>query len=391
MSALSSSVLDENDLAELVTWRHHLHRMPDLSGEEVATAAEVTRFMAETSPDEIVAGLGGTGVAVIYRGRLPGPTVMFRAELDGLPIEERGTTEHRSTVAGKGHMCGHDGHMTILAALGRTFGRQRPACGRAILLFQPAEETGAGAEAVLADPRFLALKPDYSLSLHNMPGLPLGHAWLKDGPANCASRGMRITLSGRTAHAASPETGLSPVRAVSTLLQALTALGSGTLEDGDLRRVTITHATVGEPAFGIAPGEAEIWATLRSSTDDAMAALVEQAETLVRNAAEQDGLGVGIDYSDIFGHCLNDPEAAAILRRAMDAENIPHQAGQPLRASEDFGRFATVSKSAMLFLGAGEAHPALHDPRYDFPDPLIETGARIFLAAARELLGAPHR
>lgn len=343
--------------------------------------------MRETGPDEIVTGLGGTGLAVVYDSGKPGPTVMFRAELDALPIEERGEPSYRSKVAGKGHMCGHDGHMAILAATGRSFGAKRPQRGRAILLFQPAEETGAGAKAVLADPAFAALRPDYSLSLHNMPGLPLGHVWLKDGPANCASRGMRITLSGCTAHAASPETGLSPVNAVAALLPALGGLAAGTLEDGDLRRVTITHVRIGEAAFGIAPGAAEIWATLRTSTDDDMAALVETAEALVGTAAAADGLAVTIDYSDIFGHCINDPQAAAILRRALETEGIPHAPGQPFRASEDFGRFATVSKSAMLFLGAGKDHPALHDPRYDFPDALIGIGAGIFLAAATELLG----
>jgi amidohydrolase len=361
--------------------------MPDVSGEEVATAAEVVRFMADTRPDSIFTGLGGTGVAMVYDGGAPGPTVMFRAELDALPIAERGEPPHRSRIHGKGHMCGHDGHMAILAALGRTFGRNRPANGRAILLFQPAEETGAGAAAVLADPDFAPLTPDYSLSLHNMPGLPINHVWLKDGPANCASRGMKISLAGRTAHAASPETGLSPVNAVAALLSDLTALCSGTLETETLRRVTITHATIGEPAFGIAPGDAEIWATLRTSTDAAMAALVESAEALAQAAADADGLAVSIAYSDVFGHCVNHPEAVAILRHAMEVEGITHEPGQPFRASEDFGRFATVSKSAMLFLGAGEAHAALHDPRYDFPDALIETGARIFLAAAAELMG----
>lgn len=122
-----------------------------------------------------------------------------------------------------------------------------------------------------------------------------------------------------------------------------------------------------------------------------MASLVESAEALVEAAATVDGLAVSIDYSDVFGHCINDPQAAAILRRAIERQGLSHAPGQPFRASEDFGRFATVSKSAMLFLGAGEDHPALHDPRYDFPDALISIGAGIFLAAATELLGHQPR
>lgn len=379
--------LSNQDIIELTAWRRHLHTMPEVSGEEVETAKEVVRFLSDTRPDAIVEGLGGTGVAVVYDSGRAGPTVMIRAELDGLPIEELGEPDHRSKIPGKGHMCGHDGHMATLAAVGRTFGRERPKNGRAILLFQPAEENGAGAAAVIADGKFEALTPDYSLSLHNMPGIRFGHAWLKDGPANCASRGLKIILTGRTAHAASPETGVSPVGAVAKLMPALNALATGTVENGDLVRCTVTHAVIGEPAVGISPAHGEIWATLRTSTDDQMAALVEKAEAMARQAAEADGLSLQLDYQEVFGHCINDPDAADVLRAAMDVEGVPHEPGEAFRASEDFGRFATVSRSAMLFLGAGIDHPAPHDPRYDFPDDLIPIGARIFVRATRHILG----
>jgi metal-dependent amidase/aminoacylase/carboxypeptidase family protein len=131
--------LTNHDIIEVTALRRRLHAMPEVSGEEVETAKEVVRFLKETGPDDIVEGLGGTGVAVIYDSGVAGPTVMIRAELDALPIEELGTPEHRSTILGKGHMCGHDGHTATLAAVGRALGRERPASGRAILLFQPAE------------------------------------------------------------------------------------------------------------------------------------------------------------------------------------------------------------------------------------------------------------
>jgi len=379
--------LTNQDVIELAAWRQRLHAMPEVSGEEIATAAEVQRFLGETKPDGIVTGLGGTGVAVIYDSGAPGPTVMFRAELDALPIEEVGQPDHRSKIPGKGHMCGHDGHMAMLAALGRQFGRQRPKRGRAILLFQPAEETGAGAAAVITDEKFQALKPDYSFSLHNMPGLPLGHAWLKDGIANCASRGLKITLSGRTAHASMPETGISPVSAVAKLMPALTGLSKGGIATEDLVLATVTHASIGEPAFGIAPGHAEVWVTLRTMTDGEMDGLIASAETLVREASAEGRLGYALEYHDIFVHSENDPEAAALLRAAMDTEGVSHEPGETMRGSEDFGRFATVSKSAMFFLGAGEDMPNLHNPNYDFPDDLIPIGMRIFTRVARDILG----
>ncbi len=372
--------LTERDLIELVAFRHDLHRHPELSGEERETAARVQAHLAALKPDRVITGLGGHGVAAVFSGVETGPTLLFRCELDALPIPEISDAPHRSDIPGKGHLCGHDGHMAILAALGRGLARRRPVHGRVVLMFQPAEETGAGAAAVLADPAFADIRPDLSFSLHNLPGLPLGHVALAAGPVNCASRGLRISLDGKTAHASMPETGISPMQAVSRLMPQLTELGRGTFPSADFAMVTLTHAVLGEPAFGIAPGRAEVWATLRTLTDAGMADLCARAESLISETAAQERLALSYHYEDIFHHCENAPEAVAHLRQALIDEGIDHdEAGLPMRASEDFGRFAACGPSAMLFLGSGETHPALHNPDYDFPDVLIERGARIFL------------
>lgn len=379
--------LTNSDMVELIELRHGLHRAPEISGEERETAQMIVGFLAPSAPDRVVTGLGGHGVAAIYEGGEPGPTVMVRAELDALPIEELSGVPHSSQVPGKGHLCGHDGHMTILAALSRGLGRQRPQRGRAILMFQPAEETGAGAAAVIADPKFKEVAPDFSFSLHNKPGLPLGHVALSEGPANCASRGLKIVLGGRTSHAATPEHAISPMRALARLLPELTALGPGGALDANYRLVTVTHASMGEPAFGITPGRAEIWATLRTLNDGLMGSLCAEAEALVRETAKTDGLSAALNYHDVFHHCENDPEAVAQLRRALDDEKIGHGETAPQRGSEDFGLFGRGSKSAMFLLGSGETTPPLHNPDYDFPDALIAPGARVFMRTIRNLLG----
>ncbi len=380
--------LTNSDIAELIALRHDLHRHPEISGEEGETARRIVKALETAPPDTLLTGLGGHGVAAIYAGAESGPTVLFRCELDALPIEELGDLPHRSTRSGKGHLCGHDGHMTVMMGLARLLSRQRPARGRAVLLFQPAEETGAGAAAVLADPRFETILPDYAFSLHNMPGLPLGHVGLIPGPVNCASRGMAVTLTGKSAHASEPENGTSPMAALSSLMPRLTALSHGTPRDADFTLATVTHAQMGAPAFGIAPGEATLYVTLRTLTDDRMAALCEAAETLVEKAANAHGLSFALTYHDIFAHCENHPESTQILRNALDTLNIAHDdSGLPMRASEDFGRFGHSAKSAMLFLGAGTDHAALHNPDYDFPDDLIPIGAQIFHRVARDLLG----
>ena len=380
--------LTNQDIVELVTWRRTLHAMPELSGEEAVTAAAVQRFMAATRPDEVVSGLGGHGVAVVYRGAEPGPTLLLRAELDALPIQEISQNAYKSATPGKGHLCGHDGHMASLAAVGRGLARQRPARGRVVLLFQPAEETGAGAAAVIADPRFAALRPDMAFSWHNMPGLKRGTVALAEGPVNCASRGMRLVLTGRTAHASQPENGLSPMRAMAGLMPALAALAPGGALGPGFAMITVTHARLGERAFGVAPGEAEIWATLRTMVDADMDRLRLAAEDLARQAAEAAGLGLTISYEDVFDHCENAPEAVAALRRAMEAEGVVHGPGDlPMRGSEDFGRFGQSTPAAMFFLGAGEDHASLHNPDYDFPDELIAIGARVMMRTVRDLLG----
>lgn len=382
--------LTNADIADLTEWRRALHRRPELSGEEAETAQRVHDMLTATAPDRIVTGLGGHGVAALYDSGEPGPRVLLRCELDGLPIEELSDLPYRSEIAGRGHLCGHDGHMAMLAAMARLLGRQRPARGSVVLMFQPAEETGAGAARVVADPAFASLRPDFAFAIHNYPGMRLGHVGVVEGPASCASRGMRIRLSGRTAHASMPHTGLSPAPALARLIRAMPDLSRGTgLDDPAFTLSTVCHARLGEPAFGIAPGEAELFVTLRSLTDAAMSGLVKETEAMARQVAQTDGLELSLSYDDVFPACTNDPAAVAIVRRALRRVGLPHGPGLlPMRASEDFGHFGRGAKLAFLLLGSGEAQPALHNPDYDFPDDLIGVGARVLAAIVTEILDA---
>ena len=383
-------MLSNSDIQELTEFRRELHRFPEVSRDERETAARVVAALGPLKPDQVVTDLGGHGVAAVFSGVQDGPSVLFRCELDALPIHEISDAAHRSTIDGKGHLCGHDGHTTILLALGRLLSRNRPARGRVILMFQPAEEDGSGAAAVVADPDFAALRPDWAFSLHNMPGCKLGECWLTDGPVNCASVGMKIALHGKTSHAAQPEFGVSPGLAMARLIPALGAMGAGGSLGPNYRLATVTHALMGEPAFGIAPGYGEVWVTLRTMTDGPMAALRATAEALVQAEAQAHGLTCAITYHDDFGASINDPDATAQFARALDHLNIAHYiGGLPERASEDFGRFSNVpgTKGAMVFLGSGLEHPALHNPDYDFPDDLIAIGASIFERLTRQICG----
>lgn len=384
----TNTIFDDQEIARLQAWRHKLHQDPEISGEEVKTAREVISFLADTMPDASIADLGGHGVALVYEGAEPGPTVLLRCELDALAIQEISDVPHRSRTDGKAHMCGHDGHMTMMAAVARVLGRRRPSRGRAVLLFQPAEETAHGAEAVLGDPKFGAITPDYSFAIHNMPGLPLAHVAVAAGQITCASMGLLIHLTGKTAHASMPETGISPAMAIARIIPALKQLEAGEAIAPGFRRVAVTNVQMGKPVFGITPGSAELRMTLRTPESSAIEGLSDEVLARVGEIAAAEGLTLAHSTHNFFRACVNDPEAAALFENAATQMGLSQVEGYvPIRGAEDFGLFGSCSKSAMLFIGAGMDRPMVHNPDYDFPDELIPIGAGLFLGVLDSLLG----
>jgi len=381
-------MLSNSDLMELTSFRRDLHRHPELSGEEAETARAIVAVLKPLNPTRVLTGLGGHGLAAVFDSGAGGPTVLFRAELDALPIQEINGSEWASQVAGKSHVCGHDGHMTMLLALGRLLSRKPVAKGRVVLMFQPAEEDGSGAKAVVADPAYKDIQPDFAFAIHIEPGRPFGFVSTCAGLINCASMGLKILLTGKTSHAADPEDGVSPAQAIAQLIPVLDALGQGGALDENFRLVTITHVQIGEPTFGIAPGDGVVYATLRTAGDAGMNSLQSAARALVTKAAQDFGLRVKFEVCDNFAASINDSEAYRIATAAMDAIGVPYgDQGVPMRASEDFGVFGWGAKAAMLCLGPGEDYAALHNPDYDFPDDLIPIGSAIFERIARDLLG----
>lgn len=369
----------------LVALRHALHEAPELSRKEAGTAAIIAAQMKAIGADKVLSGLGGHGIAAVFEGAAPGPTICLRAELDALPITEAPGLSPRSATDGVAHLCGHDGHMTILVGAARALAADRPAKGRVVALFQPAEEDGSGAAAVAGDERFRALGVDMAFALHNMPGLPLGALAITAGPTTCASRGMRLTLNGRTAHASEPQKAVSPIPALSGLMRALDALGQGTgPADKDFTMVTVTHASMGAEAFGITPGDGTLLATLRTRDDAAMANLVSHVEALV---AEHAGyMPHTIGWQDVFVAMNSTRAAADVLANAAEDLGLERIEGfLPIGGSEDFGGLGAPER-ALGFIGSGDG-PSLHEPDYAFPDALIPIGAHLLEHAARVALG----
>ena len=384
----SKVMLTNADITELVAFRRKLHKMPEISGEEVQTAKEIAAQLHALGADKVLGNLGGHGVAALFDSGISGPTILFRAELDALPITETSGVKWSSEVPGKGHLCGHDGHMTILLAFARLLARQRPAKGRCVVLFQPAEEVGSGAKAVIADPQFEAIAPDFAFAIHNLPGLPFGYVGIKDGLINCASRGLAIQLMGRTSHAAEPELANSPMALIPQIIAICDSLGAGGVLDENFTLSTITHIQAGAKTFGITPGDCCVYVTLRAAQDVLITQLQEQAQARISALAARHDLTASYEIFDDFAASINDGEAVEIACHAMRALDVPFGPdGVPMRASEDFGAFGWQAKAAMLCLGPGEDFPALHQPDYDFADDLIPVGAKIFERIARDILG----
>ncbi|MFZ0452280.1 MAG: amidohydrolase, partial [Ignavibacteriaceae bacterium] len=230
---------------DIIRFRRELHTNAELSGMEKNTSEKIKTFIAKLNPDEIISDLAGNGIAFIFKGKDEGKTILFRSELDALPIHEQNNFEYKSLTENVAHKCGHDGHMAILSGLASLLKNNKLKKGKIVLLFQPAEETGEGAKVVLEDKKFIAVKPDYVIALHNLPGFPINSVIIKPGIFASASKGMIIKLAGKTSHASEPEHGISPVPAIAAIMQKLPLLSEQIPDIREFSLITIIHVRVG--------------------------------------------------------------------------------------------------------------------------------------------------
>jgi len=367
--------------------RRELHKYPEVANSEAKTARMIAQVLEESGPDTLLTGIGGHGLAAIYKGREDGPVVMFRAELDALPIADEIDNGYKSVNEGAGHKCGHDGHMAVVAGLGMYFKEHRPEKGIAVLLFQPAEETGEGSKRVIADSGFQELKPDYAFAFHNIPGYEKHAVVIRDGVFAAASRGFIAKLKGKTSHAAHPDQGINPALTMARLITKLASLPAEVVPAGEYALVTLIHARLGERAFGTSAGYAEVMATFRSYSDKVMEVLVKEAERYVESLAEPNGLKTAFEWTEEFLATENDRAAAGLVRECAGENGLNViEKNEPFPWSEDFGRFSDLTKGVLFGIGAGNDHSELHSPGYDFPDDITETALNLFAAIASRLV-----
>lgn len=368
----------------LVELRHTIHQHPELSGEEKETRKRVIEFLKPTHPDQLIT-VGEKSLAAVFGNSEAQTTVMVRCELDALPITEVGELPYKSVNTGVAHSCGHDGHLTILAGLATVLKQKRPEDTRVILLFQHAEEIGEGAMAVVQDPVFQDLHPDYVVALHNVPGYPLRQVVVKKDSFTPSVVSIAITLNGKTAHAAEPEMGINPAMAVARIVQAADELQVNEQTER-MQLLTPVQIELGEEAYGTSAGNACVKYTLRAWTDAGLKQLKEAFTTRIAQICMEEQLGHTIQWVQPFSANQNDAGLVDVVRSAAGELGLEvHEKEMPFKWGEDFGLFTQRYTGVLFGLGSGEDTPALHNPDYNFPDELIETGVQLFFTIIQQL------
>lgn len=370
----------------LVELRQKLHKFPELSGNEYNTARLIKRVLLKYKPDQIIENLGGNGLAAIFHGKEAGPAVLFRCDMDALPICETNQFRYKSSKGSIAHKCGHDGHMAIMLGVAEAIYNDPPQKGSLILLFQPSEENGQGANNVLNDKKFQSIRPDFVFALHNLPGYAEGSIILRKGVFAAASKGMINRLYGKTSHAGEPENGNSPALAMTDIVRGLTFLPqTDSFEDFTL--VTVIHSKLGGIAFGTSPGYAEVMATLRTYSNRDMESLSDKSIKLVNSHGAGYSLRVEINWTEEFPATVNNDEALDAIEQAAKQKKMQTIfIEEPLRWSEDFSNFTLKYPGALFGLGSGINHPQLHNPDYDFPENILDKGIEIYYELYRHYL-----
>ncbi|WP_413999041.1 amidohydrolase [Flavobacterium sp. W1B] len=379
--------MNKTDLTATIDFRKTLHQNPEISGFEFETAKRIQQFLAQNQPTEIIENIGGTGVAAVYQFSNTGKTITIRCELDALPIQEVNQFNHQSTTKGVSHKCGHDGHMAIVSGLGFWLKHQSFNSGKVVLLFQPAEENGEGAHAVVNDEKFKNLNTDYIFALHNIPKEPMHSIISIQKGFSAEVQSFIIKIKGKESHAAEPENGINPALAMSQIITSLSNLEVINPTSENFTIMTPVHLNMGQKSYGISPADGELHYTLRAWDNTKMELVKSQIVNAVAKIGEQYKLKHNIEWLEYFPASINDKECNAYVIKVATENNFnliekPH----PFKFGEDFGWYAKEYKTTMFGLGAGLNTPALHNSDYDFPDELIETGINMFQSIISTIL-----
>ncbi len=359
---------------EITAWRRELHAHPELMYEVHRTAEFVATKLREFGCDDVATGVGRTGVVGRIKGRKPAQdggikVVALRADMDALPIEEETGAAYRSTVPGRMHACGHDGHTAMLLGAARYLAETRNFAGEAVLVFQPAEEGGAGAAAMLDDGLIETYGIDEIYGMHNAPGMAVGSFALRAGPAMASTDHVDIEIEGVGGHAAAPHKTIDPVLAGSQLIVALQSIVSRATDPLESAVISICQFKAGD-ARNVIPQTATLVGTVRTLTP-AMRDMVEKrVREVAAGIATQTGTKINLRYQRGYPVLVNHDAQTEVAARV--AEEVAGQGRvdlgiPPLMGAEDFAYMLQARPGAFIFLGNGDS-AGWHHPAFDFND-----------------------
>jgi hippurate hydrolase len=379
------------DSAALTSWRRTLHRCPELGfalGETAGFIEEQLRGMGI----ETHGSIGQSGVVGVLRKGSSDKAIGLRADMDALKIHERNTFEYRSKTDGHMHACGHDGHCAMLLGAAQAL-RQLDFDGTVYFIFQPNEEHGLGAEAMIADGLFDRFPMDAVYAMHNIPGRPAGQIALTPGPIMAGEDNFRLTIIGRGGHASQPHQLIDPIIISAEIILAIQTIASRSIDPAEQAVISITEMET-DGTVNVVPSTVTLKGDCRSFKPEISHIIERRLRELAGGICQAHGAELQFSYERVFHATVNhseETEHALAAARAINAEELIEYPCQPMTASDDFGQMLLMKKGAYVFIGNGsdsEGGCALHNPHYDFNDGILVTGMQFWTHLVQQQLSA---
>jgi len=379
---------------DIQAWRRDIHQHPELGYSEHRTAAFVAERLKEFGCDEVATGLGGTGVVGVIKGRKAAGngdvrTIGLRADMDALPIEEATGLPYASRTSGKMHACGHDGHTAMLLGAARYLAETRNFAGDAVVIFQPAEEGGAGAAAMIKDGLFERFTIDQVYGMHNGPGIPVGSFATRPGPIMASTDAVNIHIEGRGGHAAKPHLSIDSVMVGAQLITALQSIVSRNVDPLESAVISICEFHAGN-ARNVIPQTAELKGTVRTLTPEVRTLVGKRVREVVEGVARLTGARIDLEYIPgypvVVNHAAQTDFATRVAKEIAGNGNVAEM--PPMMGGEDFAFMLEKRPGAFIFCGNGDS-AGLHHPAYNFDDNAIVFGTSYWIKLVENALVPP--
>jgi hippurate hydrolase len=374
---------------EVTEWRRHIHARPELLFAVENTAAFVAEKLKEFGVDEIVTGIGRTGVVGLIKGKGEGRTIGLRADMDALPLTEITGKPWASTTAGKMHACGHDGHTAMLLGAAKYLAETRNFTGNVAVIFQPAEEGGGGGNLMVKDGMMERFGIEEVYGMHNLPGLPVGQFAIRKGPIMAATDEFTVTIKGRGGHAAQPHRTIDPIAIGAQIVSNIQMIAARTVDPLRSVVVSVTKFNAGF-AHNVIPNDAQIAGTIRTLDPEVRDIAETRFKQVINGLAAAHGAEAEIafhrNYPVTVNHADETGHAIATATDIAGAANVNPEI-DPMMGGEDFSYMLNARPGAFIFIGNGDT-AGLHNPAYDFNDEAIAHGISYWVRLTEQRLGA---